>query len=435
MNRSALEPAPRLRLLQPLRRRDFALLTTGSTVSLLGDGFHYVALAWQVYAISNVPTALSVVGVAGTLPMVILFLVGGLIADRFDRRRVMVAADLVRAAAIGSLGFLSLSGVLELWHIVVLIGIHGAGLAFFYPASTALVPQLVPAHELPQANALRGVIRPLMVRLIGPAAGGVVVGVVGPGPAFLIDAATFLVSAMAIAAISHRPLPPARSFGARRSLDEIGEGVAFVRAHRWLGATLVAAGVSLLFFEGPLSVLLPFLVKNELNAGPEGLGFIFAAGGVGSIVMSLVVGQRGIPSRNVTVMYLSWAVGVAGLAVYGIMTDLWQPIVATVAIYALFALGEIIWTTLMQRLVPGELLGRVASLDAQISWGLIPVSFALTGPASALFGPRQTLVGGALIGGLVLFALVFVPGVREPEKPRGLDLGSASSGEDPVQDR
>ncbi len=405
----------RLRILEPVRRRDFALLTAGSTVSLLGDGFHYVALAWQVYAISNVPTALSVVGVAGTLPMVVLFLVGGLAADRFDRRRLMVAADLVRAAAIGSLGLLSVSGVLELWHVVVLIGIHGSGLAFFYPASTALVPQLVPEHELAQANALRGVIRPLMVRLIGPAAGGVVVGLVGPGPAFLVDAATFLASAVAIAAIAYRPLSSPSFTGARRSLDDIAQGVAFVRAHRWIGATLVAAGVSLFFFEGPLSVLLPFLVRNELKAGPEGLGVIFAAGGAGSIVMSLAVGQRGLPSRNVTVMYLSWALGVAGLAVYGVMTELWQPIVATFAMYALFALGEIIWVTLMQRLVPGELLGRVSSLDAQISWSLIPVSFALTGPASALFGPRPTIVGGALIGGLVLFSLIFVPGVREPE--------------------
>src|SRR5687768_7842490 len=110
-----------IRILQPLRDRDFALLTGGSTISLLGDGFFFVALAWQAYEISNVPTALSVVWVAWTLPSVIFLLVGGAFADRYDRRLIMVSADVIRAVAIGAMGLLSIAGVLEIWHIAALI--------------------------------------------------------------------------------------------------------------------------------------------------------------------------------------------------------------------------------------------------------------------------------------------------------------------------
>ena len=158
-----------LRLLVPLRRRDYALLTAGSTVSLLGDGFFGVALAWQVYEISNIPTALSIVGVAWTAPLVVFILLGGVFSDRYDRRWLMVGADLIRAAAIGFLGILSVTGVLELWHVVAMIAFVGLGDAFFNPASTAIVPSLLPDEELAQANALQGLARPLMIRLIGPA--------------------------------------------------------------------------------------------------------------------------------------------------------------------------------------------------------------------------------------------------------------------------
>ncbi|HET8586503.1 MAG TPA: MFS transporter, partial [Candidatus Limnocylindria bacterium] len=196
-----------VRILEPLARRDFALLSAAATVSLLGDGFFFIALAWQVYELSNVPTAMSVVGVAWTLPLVLFLLLGGVLTDRYDRRRLLIGADLLRAVAIGLVGVLSISGALELWHVIALISFVGIGDAFFNPASTAIVPDLVPERQLPQANALQGLIRPLMMRLIGPAIGGFVVATLGPGPAFVVDGASFLVSAAAVWAIAARPLP------------------------------------------------------------------------------------------------------------------------------------------------------------------------------------------------------------------------------------
>ena len=134
----------RVRILRPLRHRDFRLLWTGMTASLIGDGIFLVSLAWQVYELSNAPTALSIVGVAMTLPQIIFLLLGGVVSDRFDRRRVMIAADALRAVSVAILGVLSLAGVLELWHIMIVAAAFGAGTAFFGPAFDAIVPQLVP---------------------------------------------------------------------------------------------------------------------------------------------------------------------------------------------------------------------------------------------------------------------------------------------------
>ncbi|MGH2456701.1 MAG: MFS transporter [Candidatus Limnocylindria bacterium] len=405
-----------IRLIQPLRERDYALLTTGAVVSLLGDGFFSVALAWQVYEISNVPTALSLVGVAWTLPLILFLLLGGVFTDRYDRRWLMIGADVVRMVAIGLLGALSMAGVIELWHIVALIAFVGLGDAFFNPASTAIVPDLLADEQLPQANALQGLLRPLMVRLVGPALGGFVVAIAGAGVAFAVDASTFLLSAVAIAAIAARPTRRVAGHGLRQTIAEMGEGLAFVRRTPWLWATLVSAMFSLLVFIGPVQVLLPYLVKNRLELGPEALGAIFAVSGIGSIAAALALGQAGLPRRRVTVMYAAWSAGVALLAGYGLMGSLWQAFLIGLVTAALFQVGQIIWVTLLQTLVPRELLGRVSSLDWLVSTGLVPVSFALTGPAAAALGPGPTMVAGGLVGAFFMGVLLFLPGVRDPER-------------------
>jgi predicted outer membrane lipoprotein len=405
-----------IRILQPLRERDYALLTAGSSISLLGDGFFFVALAWQVYEISNVPTALSLVGLAWTLPLVLFVLLGGVFSDRYDRRWLMVGADTVRTAAIGLLGLLSVSGALELWHVVALIAFVGLGDAFFNPASTAIVPDLLPDEQLPQANALQGLLRPLAVRLIGPALGGLVVAGVGSGTAFLIDAASFLASAAAVLAISTRPSHDVAGHGVRQTLREVREGLAYVRATPWIWATLVSAMLSLLVWIGPQEVLLPFLVKNRLALGPDALGGIFAAGGVGAMVMAITIGQLGQPRRRVTAMFASWSIGVLLIAGYGLMTALWQALVLSAIGAALFELGQMIWTTLLQQLVPRELLGRVSSLDWLVSVGLVPISFALTGPVAGAIGAEWTMVAAGTLGAVLMSALLFAPGVRDPER-------------------
>ncbi len=193
----------RVNLLAPLRHRDFALLWTGQTASLIGDGVFLVAMAWQVYSIWNAPAALSMVGIAMTIPTLLLLLAGGVVSDRFDRRRVLIGADIVRGLAVGAMAVLSLAGALQLWHMFVLVALYGAGTAFFGPAFDAIVPDLLPADQLAQANSLDQLVRPIAFRLVGPALGGWMVAGLGVGTAFALDSATFAISAAAVLSMRH----------------------------------------------------------------------------------------------------------------------------------------------------------------------------------------------------------------------------------------
>src|SRR3954469_3752597 len=187
--------------LAPLRHREFRLLWTGMSTSLIGNGILLVALAWQVYDLSGVPAAMSVVGVALSLPQVATLLIGGVVSDRFDPRRVMLVSDLVRCAVMATLAALSLSGVVRLWEIVVLTAVYGAAAGFFGPAFDALVPRLVAEPDLVAANALDQFIRPVGIQIFGPMLGGAVIGIAGTGWAFAADAATFAVSAACLLAM------------------------------------------------------------------------------------------------------------------------------------------------------------------------------------------------------------------------------------------
>jgi hypothetical protein len=410
----------RVGILRPLRIRDFALLWAGATVSLAGDGVYVVALAWQVYELSNSPTALSLVGVAWTLPVGLFVLLGGVISDRFERRRIMIATDVVRAFAAATIGVLSLTGAIELWHLIVLAAIFGTGEAFFGPAFMSLVPQIVPRELLLQANSLDQFIRPLAFMLVGPALGGWFVATIGPGQAFMLDAGTFLVSAATLLLICHRSVGREESERGASMFRDLREGFAFVRAHAWLWATLLAAAVFLLAYWGPIEVLVPYRVRNELGGSAGDFGLVLAFGGVGSILAALLLGQRGLPRRHITFMYGAWTIGSLALVGFGLATAVWQLQAISLLEGMFFTAGMVVWGTLVQSLVPGELLGRVTSLDWFVSTSLVPISFALTGPVSHALGAQTTLVAAGIAAALATIVFLFVPGVRDTERDGSL---------------
>jgi MFS family permease len=423
------------RIFKPLRIRDFALLWTGLSVSLLGDGIYLVAIAWQVYELSNAPTALSIVGVAWTIPLVLFILLGGVVSDRFERRKVMIAADLVRAAAIGTMAALSLAGTLELWHVVALVGLYGVGEAFFGPAYAAFVPDIVPRHLLVEANALAQFVNPLALRMAGPALGGAAVAALGAGGAFLLDAGSFAFSAGVLCLMRSHAVRRAGEITVASAIRDIGEGFRFVRSQVWLWGTLLAASVSLLAFWGPVEVLVPYVVKNTLDGGAGDLGLVFGAGGLGAVLAALAMAQWGLPRRHVTLMYASWTASVALIALYGVVTALWQAMVVSFVEVALGAVGLVVWQTMMQRLVPRGLRGRVESADWLVSVSLVPVSFALTGPIAHLAGVPATLVGAGLIGAALTLVFLFLPRMRETERDGSLRDAAGEQAVPPGRER
>src|SRR5436305_11505392 len=204
-----------------------------------------------------------------TVPPVAFLLFGGGLSDRHDRRLLMFWADVVRAAAVACLSALVFAGALELWELVALVALYGCGTAFFIPAFEAVVPDLLPAEDLPAANSLDQFVRPIALRLAGPFLGGALVAG-GAGLAFGVDAASFVASFIAVAAI--RPRVPTRDETNASALVAVKEGLHFIRKRVWLWGTLGSAAIAYLVFLGPTEVLLPYVVKTDLGGRPLRLG-------------------------------------------------------------------------------------------------------------------------------------------------------------------
>ena len=306
--------------------------------------------------------------------------------------------------------------------MVVLVAVYGVGEALFQPSFAAIVPDVVPHGELLQANALKELVEPLGLRFAGPALGGVLIAAFGVGTALMVNAATFLVSALAVSFMVRQP--PHREESGSFTAD-LREGVSYVRAHAWLWATLAGAALFLLVTYGPYEVLLPYIIRNDLGGDAATFGTVLAAGGLGSIAAALVLSRTGAPRKHVLFMWLAWGVGTAldiGLAV---ANAAWQMCAIAFVSFAFSTSGMIVWNTLINTLVPAEMLGRVSSVDWFVSVGLIPVSFALTGPVSELLGARLTL-GLAGVAGLFSFALLLVPGRARSRTPPAARRASRS---------
>jgi DHA3 family tetracycline resistance protein-like MFS transporter len=421
---------PRPRILEPLAVRDFRLLWFGQTVSMFGNGVFTVALAWQAYELTGSPGTLAAVLLSKSIPMLALLLLGGVVTDRIDRRTLLLWSDALRAVAVASIAALSLSGSLEVWHLMTLGAIFGAAEAFFQPAATAILPDILSGQALAQANSLQAASRILGFQLVGPAVGGLLVAAAGPGWAFVLDGSTFVFAF--VAALLMRRAPVGQPAGGKM-LKEIAEGFRYTRAHRWLWVTLVAAAFTVLAVDGPFDVLLPLAVKERIGGGARGFGAIVAAAGVGGILAAAYLGQRGLPKRRVVTMYVSWAVSSVGIAVIAVSRSV--PLAATVSALTGVGLeiGMVIWNTLVQEQVPRNLLGRVSSLDWMVSLGLTPVSYAIVGPLGVAFGAVPVLVAGGILGGVFLTAGILVPGVTAPDHPISPPDDVTPAGSPPVR--
>lgn len=417
----------RIGILRPLSIRDFACLWIGMTVSMVGDGIYIVAIAWQVYQLSNTPTALAAVGIAWSLPQLLLLLGSGVLSDRVDRRHLMIAGDVLRLFAIGTVGVLSLAGELTIPRLIGLVVVYGIGQALFGPAFSSIVPSIVPADLLVEANSLGQFVRPFAMTLVGPLIGGLLVGGVGAGWAFVADGATFAFSALMILLIHARPT--ARDAADVSSLlTDTKEGIRYVRERRWLWVSLTGAFVSLLCTWGPWETLVPFIIKNALHGSAIDLGFVFGAGGVGSVLAALTMGQRGgLPRKPLTTLYLSWALGMLMTTGFGVVHAVWQAMIVAFIAEGAITVLVVVWVTLLQRLVPPELLGRVSSLDWMVSTGGVPLSFAIVGPLAGVIGARATMVWAGLLGGGVTIAFMFIRGARDPERDGSLVVERSSS--------
>lgn len=417
---SATSLASRLRFARALGSKPFALVWSGQTISALGDGVTITALAWQVLVLTRSGTAMGVVLVAETVPRVLFLLLGGVVADRFSRRNVLIWSDTIRGVAVGIIAVLGWLNVLHLWHLIVLGAVFGMASSFFIPAYQSIPPQLVQSDYLPSANALNGLSRQ-MSQLFGPALGAVCVALTGTSAAFAIDALSFGISAALLLVVQIPPLPKAaqpeeRPAGLRGLVADIREGVGYVLRSPWLWVTIAIASLGNVGL-APMQVALPKLIKEVYGQDVWLLGAMGTAIAAGSIVTMLLIGQaRRLRHRGILAY---GGLVISALAVLVLGLPLPHQLAPAIAITAgvIFGVGlavfELIWVTSLQELVPPDKLGRVSSVDWVGSLALLPVGLAVVGVLTDRIGASWVFVAGGALNVLLNLIALTVPGIRK----------------------
>ncbi|MDR3662615.1 MAG: tetracycline efflux MFS transporter Tet(V) [Mycobacterium sp.] len=388
----------RWRLLAPLRFREYRLLIAAVSLSIFAEGMWTVVAALQVIALDNDPAALSLVATCMGAGLVCFVLVGGIAADRLNRRNIIITVESVNLVVVSTIAVLSSTGTLRLWHMAVAATCLGIAVAFFFPAYSAMLPLLLPAEQLLAANGIEGMVRPALQQAIGPAAAGVLVGLTFPWigattVATLFGVGLALLVATRPAAVPAEPDPTEH----KHVLHDLRDGFAFMTRTPWLLWTLLVASVYVLVVLGPIEVLVPFIAEQRFSEGPRAYGFIMAGFGIGSAIGALAVSYARMPRRYLTAMMAIWGLGALPLIVVGSTWSFPLMLIAAFCVGIGDGASMVIWGTLLQRRVPTEMLGRVSSLDFFVSLVFLPVSYAVAGPLSKIIGMQWIfLASGAM---------------------------------------
>jgi len=400
--------------------RDFKLLWIGEAVSALGDQFAMVALPWLALLLTGSAFALGTVLAVMAVPRAVFMLVGGAYVDRLSPRRIMLASNFVRFVAVALLGVVVLAGRAELWMLYVFALVFGIADAFFYPAQTAIVPELVEGEQLQQANGITQGTTQLTV-LVGPALAGVAIallgatganpGVTGVAIALIVDGISFLVSLATLLLIHPRVAAP-EDHGS--VVQQIGEGIRFVAKQPALLTVMLISMCANLLIVGPLDVGLPLLAYSRLPEGAAAFGLILSAFGGGSLLgmLGATILPKPSPARFGTlllVMMSGAGIALAGLAF--INTTIPAVVLAIIA-GALIGYTNISFITWVQRRVPRKLMGRVMSVLVFASVSLVPISIAIAGALVSISLEGVLIVSGVGFA-LVSLAAVLSKSVRQ----------------------
>ncbi len=405
------------RMLTPFAIPAYRRMAVALSCGAFAFGVWTVALVWEVIRLGGGPAQLSIVSTAGAVGVLLPALLAGVVADRIPQKLIVMTVATAEFVSYAAITALSLADLTRLWHLAVVSLLIGMGMAFYYAAYSAWLPAIVPESQLLAVNGFEGMVRPLVAQAIGPGVAGVVVGIASPGWAVLVAA---VVAGFGVLVQIRLPRTPVRRDlsavnrnPVRGALADMREGVVYMFATPWLLATLLFASLMVLVTMGPFEVLIPFVVKDQLGGDAGDHAMVLAAFGIGGAIGSMVQASLPMPRRYLTYMNLMFGAGCVPMVLMGMAPSIWVLVVCSFLLGVLFSAPMVIWGTLLQRRVPGHLLGRVASLDFFVSVSLMPVSMALAGPVADAIGIRNTF----LVAGItpVVFAVVAIVWARLPD--------------------
>lgn len=414
--------------LLPLKDRRFAWYYTGRVISTMGSVVAPIALTFAVLDLTgNSATALGEVLAARSIPLVIFLLVGGVVADRFSRSLVMQVSHILSALTQGTVAVLLLTGVADLWMVIVLEALNGSVSAFTFPAMQGVVPQVVPRSHLQQANAMLSFSRGGLA-MLGPSIGALLVVTAGPGWAIAIDAATWAVASVCMAKVK---VPAATTGDSRPKTSmwfELVEGWSTFRSFTWVWVVVLSFGALNMISAGAWSTLGPTLAKATI--GIPAWGYAASSEAIGLVLMTIVMMRWRIryPLR-------AGMIGITGLALPILMLGIQPSVLPLVALTFVAGCGSEVfsigWSTALQEHVPLHLLSRVSSYDALGSFVAIPLGELIFGPLAGWFPIRDIMVVSGVVYVVIVLLTLASRSVRDLEhlpEDKQAQVGAASLG-------
>jgi len=402
-----------------LSEHTFRYLWLARTTSSIGDALVPVAIAFAVLDLAGA-TELGIVSAAYMGTRMVFVVAGGVWGDRLPRQLVMIAADVVRAVTQGVVAVAFVADAVQWWHLAVSSAVFGAASAFFGPASTGLVPTLVPKEKLQDANALLGLSRNA-IEVFGPAVSGLLVATVGYEVVFAADALSFVASGAFLLAMRLPRAVDRTTF--EPFLAEARAGVREVLARTWLWAAFVNFAIGNLAM-APYFVLGPLVVEQEFD-GARDWGFIMTGGAVGGVVAAALA------LRFKPLHPLRWSFPVMlflPLQMLALAVPLPVPllVVGSAAVVIGIVFGNTLWQTVVAQQVPNDKLARVDALDWMVSLVFMPIGYVVAGPLAERIGVAETLIAAAALSAVAETSILLLPSVRSMRRVEAAPEGAAA---------
>lgn len=399
------------RLRGPFRHRNYRLYFVGQLVSLVGFWMQAIAQAWLVYRLTDSPLLLGLVGFAGQVPMLLVTPFAGVVADRLPRRRILFVTQIAMMGCATLFAILAVSGLIAVWHIIVIAMLSGIANAFDVPTRQSFTVELVGRQDLPQAIALNSIMFNA-ARLVGPAIAGVLVATIGEGWCVALNAVSYLAVIGSLALVTVDPQPPRQP---SHPLSDLAAGFAYVRSHRDIRAMLLLLALSSLFGTSYLT-LMPVFARDVLHGSSDLLGYMMSAVGAGALC-GAVVSSRIPPARMASVPCLAAVLFGGALAAFALSKTIWLSLLLLVpAGFGMMTMG-VATNTLIQGSVEDAMRGRVMAYYVMSFIGMVPISSLVAGWVSHAVGAPLTLsVGGGLC--VVAAALMALAQAQRGATPR-----------------
>ncbi|HZT60405.1 MAG TPA: MFS transporter [Pyrinomonadaceae bacterium] len=390
-----------------LRHRDFRLVWAGQFISITGSQMQLVTINWHVYILTHSAFALGLVGLVRVVPIILCSLIGGVVADAVDRKRLIVVTQSVMLVSAAALAAITVTGLRHVWPIYLLTAVASAATAFDNPARQAMLPSLVPEHVFPNAVSL-GFVSFQIAMVTGPVLGGVVLARYGPAMVYAVNAVSFLavIAAMLLIRVSGRA-KGSESGGI--SFAALGEGLKFVWRTPIMVQTMALDFVATFFASA--TALLPIFASRILNVGEYGYGFLAAASAFGAVVTGLMLTRRAGWGRPGLTVLLAVAVYGTATVVFGLSRSYWLSLLMLAVSGAADTVSTVIRQTIRQLITPDRLRGRMTSVNMLFFMGGPQLGELEAGALAAVTSaPFSVVVGGV---GCIIAVLLAAARARE----------------------